>query len=138
MGRLLIRFAGAIGMLVCVLGVVVAVGAVNGDGVFLPLVVWDVPAATVTPTLEPTATPTMTVTPLPTVTSTAQPPGGCSVCSANVYNCSDFSTQAGAQACHDYCWGLVGFDVHELDSDGDGEACESLPLVFGGWVFGWR
>ena len=33
-----------------------------------------------------------------------------------------------AQRCFDYCWDLRGSDVHGLDGDGDGEACESLPL----------
>lgn len=48
------------------------------------------------------------------------------ICSSNVYNCSDFSTQADAQEVHDYCMATVGSDIHELDSDDDGEACESL------------
>jgi hypothetical protein len=90
-------------------------------------------------TSSPTKTPapTSTVAPPPTATATRQAPGGCSICSYDAYNCSDFSTQAEAQACFDYCWALVGYDVHQLDADGDGEACESLPLVFGGWVFIW-
>ncbi len=42
--------------------------------------------------------------------------------------------QEDAQACFDYCWDLTGQDVHGLDSDNDGVACESLPDVpFGGW-----
>lgn len=87
-----------------------------------------------TPTLAPTNTPTSTSTPTatntpapPTATATMAAPGNCTICTANVYNCSDFSTQAQAQACHDYCYAQVGYDVHQLDSDGDGEACESLP-----------
>jgi micrococcal nuclease len=57
------------------------------------------------------------------------PPGSAAVCdcSGNLYNCKDFSTHADAQACFDYCWGQRGFDVHHLDGDGDGSACESLP-----------
>jgi hypothetical protein len=31
----------------------------------------------------------------------------------------------------------VGYDVHGLDADDDGEACESLPLIFAGWQFRW-
>lgn len=48
------------------------------------------------------------------------------ICSSNVYNCSDFSSQADAQEVHNYCMAAVGSDIHELDSDDDGEACESL------------
>ncbi len=90
-----------------------------------------------TPTLTPTATATI-APPQPTATATATtqpPPAGCSICSYDAYNCSDFDTQAAAQACHDFCWGIVGYDVHGLDSDDDGVACELLPRVgFGGWV----
>lgn len=100
--------------------------------------------STGTPTATPTktATPTMTLTPTktmtPTATATKSAPSGCSTCAADTYNCSDFGTQAAAQACHDYCYDQVGYDVHGLDGDGNGVACESLPLVFGGWVFLWR
>jgi hypothetical protein len=59
------------------------------------------------------------------------PPAGPCACTGNLYNCGDFGTQAAAQACYDWCVSLGAGDVHQLDSDGDGEACESLPL-------GWR
>lgn len=48
-------------------------------------------------------------------------------CSKNNYNCSDFTTQADAQTCFDYCMAEVGRDVHSLDGGGDGVVCESLP-----------
>jgi micrococcal nuclease len=48
-------------------------------------------------------------------------------CSGNLYQCSDFSTHNEAQACHDYCFTVVGFDIHGLDGNDDGQACESLP-----------
>ena len=84
------------------------------------------------PENTPTFTPTPTNTPIPTATSipptnTPLPPAGCGTCAYDAYNCSDFSSQASAQACHDFCFQQVGFDVHRLDADGDGEACESLP-----------
>lgn len=47
------------------------------------------------------------------------------ICDTNTYNCDDFSTQAEAQAVFKKCGG-VGNDVHHLDSDGDGVACETL------------
>lgn len=82
------------------------------------------PAADFTPTCyeylplalkEYPATPTFTAT-----------PGPCE-CYADLYNCSDFSTQAQAQACHDHCVNEGMGDIHRLDQDNDGEACESLP-----------
>jgi endonuclease YncB( thermonuclease family) len=48
-------------------------------------------------------------------------------CSGNLYQCSHFSTHNEAQACHDYCFAAVGFDIHSLDGNDDGQACESLP-----------
>lgn len=47
-------------------------------------------------------------------------------CSGNIYNCSDFSTHAEAQAAFEACGGAAN-DIHRLDSDKDGLACESLP-----------
>lgn len=49
------------------------------------------------------------------------------LCDGDRYNCGDFATQEEAQACFDYCLQRVGEDVHRLDGDGDGIACESLP-----------
>jgi len=48
------------------------------------------------------------------------------ICSYNAYNCGDFSTHAEAQAAFEYCGG-VSNDIHRLDGDNDGSACESLP-----------
>lgn len=47
-------------------------------------------------------------------------------CSANVYNCTDFSTHDEAQNVFMICGGINN-DIHRLDRDGDGNACESLP-----------
>ena len=50
------------------------------------------------------------------------------LCTEDLYNCTrDFATQAEAQACFDHCWDRVSYDIHRLDADGDGEACETLP-----------
>lgn len=43
-------------------------------------------------------------------------------CSSDVYNCGDFSTHAEAQAVFDSC----DTDIHMLDRDSDGVACEGL------------
>lgn len=50
------------------------------------------------------------------------------ICDSNIYNCSDFNTQTEAQNVHDYCMGQIGNDIHALDADNNGEACESLNL----------
>ena len=47
-------------------------------------------------------------------------------CSGNTYNCTDFSTHAEAQSVYEVC-GEISNDVHGLDRDGDGLACETLP-----------
>ena len=52
---------------------------------------------------------------------------GCCDCAGNLYNCSDFRTHADAQACYEHCLKVTGKDVHRLDGNGDGQACESLP-----------
>ena len=45
-------------------------------------------------------------------------------CVLDTYNCGDFTTQSEAQAVYDECGSS---DIHQLDSDGDGVVCESLP-----------
>jgi Excalibur calcium-binding domain len=49
-------------------------------------------------------------------------------CSRNVYNCSDFRSRVAAQAAYQACGGR-GNDVHRLDDDRDGLACEWLPWI---------
>ena len=49
------------------------------------------------------------------------------VCARDAYNCSDFATQQEAQVVFDYCMEQVGTDVHRLDGNNDGVACETLP-----------
>jgi hypothetical protein len=48
-------------------------------------------------------------------------------CSGNIYDCGDFSTYNEAQACFEYCIQQGVGDIHRLDGDNDGIACESLP-----------
>ena len=47
-------------------------------------------------------------------------------CSLNTYDCSDFRTRSDAQSAYRACGGLQN-DVHWLDHDRDGRACERLP-----------
>ncbi|MCX6696938.1 MAG: MBL fold metallo-hydrolase [Methanoregula sp.] len=46
-------------------------------------------------------------------------------CLFNRYNCADFSTQAAAQACYNYCIAQGNGDIHGLDNDKNGQACGS-------------
>ncbi|PIZ76026.1 hypothetical protein COY05_02850 [Candidatus Peregrinibacteria bacterium CG_4_10_14_0_2_um_filter_38_24] len=48
------------------------------------------------------------------------------ICSSNTYNCTDFSNKSDAQKVYDYCKAQVGTDIHKLDGDNNGLACESL------------
>lgn len=74
----------------------------------------------------PTPTPTATPTPRPTPQPTATPTGPCP-CHADLLNCSDFGTQVEAQACFDYCISVGAGDIHNLDGNNNGIACEALP-----------
>ncbi len=47
----------------------------------------------------------------------------CACNMGNIYNCSDFGGYS-AQACYLRCLDLAGYDVHDLDRDDDGAACE--------------
>ncbi|MEW5959288.1 MAG: hypothetical protein AB1801_16275 [Chloroflexota bacterium] len=46
-------------------------------------------------------------------------------CSGDVYDCENFADQEAAQACFEYCRKTTDEDdLHQLDQNGDGEACE--------------
>lgn len=70
------------------------------------------------PQYEPEPTPAPEPTPVPTTPSYN--------CSSNSYNCSDFSSWPAAQGVYQYCLDTVGWDVHDLDRDNDGSACDDL------------
>ena len=46
-------------------------------------------------------------------------------CESDTYNCGDFLTQVEVQEVFEYCGGAEN-DIHRLDADGNGLACESL------------
>lgn len=48
------------------------------------------------------------------------------LCDEDLYNCGDFSSQAQAQEVFDECISKGKGDIHQLDKDGNGKACESL------------
>jgi hypothetical protein len=88
--------------------------------------------ATPTP-IPPSPTTPVQATPKPVPTTatslppTQAPPVAVCECSYDKYNCKDFSTHAQAQACYEYCKSLGHGDVHGLDREDDGVACENLP-----------
>ena len=49
-------------------------------------------------------------------------------CSQDIYDCNDFNTHGEAQELYELCGGVEN-DIHWLDGNKDGEACESLPLI---------
>ncbi len=50
---------------------------------------------------------------------------GCSCTGGDTLECRNFSNETEAQACFDFCLSTAGYDVHNLDLDGDGNACET-------------
>jgi hypothetical protein len=45
-------------------------------------------------------------------------------CRADRYDCHDFKTRQEAREVYECCMKKVGYDVHKLDGDSDGIACE--------------
>ena len=88
------------------------------------------PTRTVEPLETTYASPTMQPTdisaPIPTGTKrlplTESEAALCS-CTNNLYNCGDFASQAAAQACFVHCGPI---DVHGLDKNNNGQACEDF------------
>src|SRR3990172_5082543 len=80
----------------------------------LPLAPTSAPARAL-PTPRPAAPPTVEPPPV-----APRPASQCD-CSRDAYNCDD----AQANECFSYCLSTGAGDVHKLDRDGDGAACES-------------
>ena len=49
-------------------------------------------------------------------------------CSQDTYDCNEFKTHQEAQKLYELCGGVEN-DIHYLDGNKDGEACESLPSI---------
>ncbi len=80
--------------------------------------------------VEATNTPIVYYSSTPFLYLIGTPPmsGGDGVCSCSGgLNCSNFSSQLQAQSCFNYCKGQGFGDVHGLDHENDGKACEGLP-----------
>jgi len=71
----------------------------------------------------PAVTPTITPVPSPKTPTPTSLEAACGPCAATDCNCSDFDTQAEAQA----CLNAAPNDPFNLDGDNDGIPCESLP-----------
>lgn len=80
----------------------------------------------VPPTAVPVVVPTVVVAATQPPTFPPPPAAVCS-CSSNSLNCSDFGSHSAAQGCFNYCVAQGAGDIHDLDRDNDGLACESLP-----------
>lgn len=54
---------------------------------------------------------------------------GCEVCASNTLDCSDFDSQERVQSVYEFCknFHMDTEDIHLLDLDNDGVACETLP-----------
>jgi cell division septation protein DedD len=111
-------------------GAWILAASVSNPPFFLPLVV---PTVTPTPTDTPTPTPTETATITPTAPATPSPtPTSLEApiceCGQDQYEClgSYFSSRNAAQLCFEYCFRQRGFDVHVLDPNANGLACENL------------
>jgi len=72
---------------------------------------------------QPVAATAKIVTTQQTVSSQISSGAVCD-CSSNRYDCNDFSGHTAAQACYEYCISLGKGDIHKLNSDKDGLACE--------------
>jgi len=90
-----------------------------------------IPSNTIEPTIPPVVTDTLipipTDTPAVIVPPTLTPVVAVCSCEGDDYNCDDFSFQSSAQSCFSYCSASGAGDIHNLDNNGNGLACESLP-----------
>jgi hypothetical protein len=100
--------------------------AAGGPDATLPAGRTPIPAtpATLAPTL-PAITPTLAITPT-SGTPGATPEGQVCDCSGDLYGCNRTfpNDQPAAQACFDYCVAQGAGDVHQIDPDGNGVACD--------------
>lgn len=47
------------------------------------------------------------------------------ICAKDTYDCKDFTSKQHAQETFDYCMQIIGMDIHKIDGDNNGLACES-------------
>jgi competence protein ComEC len=92
----------------------------------LPLILQQFVPTVPVPTIGPSATATFTLAPTETPTWTPTEMAPCP-CNHDTLNCDYFDTQGEAQQCYEYCLQQEGDDVHGLDGNNNGVACEMLP-----------
>lgn len=88
-----------------------------------------VPAIVSSPTNPPAPTAIQLPTNVPPPVIVVQPTvaaGGVCSCSGDTLNCGDFSSYTSANACFNYCISIGAGDIHRLDGNNDGSACDSL------------
>ena len=86
-----------------------------------PLVGITQPIHTALPVFE-TNTPLLFFTFVPATAA-----GAVCACAGDTLNCKDFQTHQDAQDCFDYCVAQGTGDIHMLDENNNGDACEDLP-----------
>jgi endonuclease YncB( thermonuclease family) len=64
----------------------------------------------------------------PTARPSPAPASGFCSCDRDM-DCRDFRSQSDAQRCFEHCMAQTGKDIHRLDRDGNGRACESFPYA---------
>lgn len=72
----------------------------------------------------PTATPAQPTPSWSTMVNGVEFASDCLCDQGNTLNCSSFAIPKDAQACYLRCMELTGLDVHDMDGDKDGTACE--------------
>lgn len=82
-------------------------------------------AAQSTEIIQITDSPSILAT--PTLQATASSQEAVCSCSGDTLNCGDFGSHSSAQACFNYCISQGSGDIHKLDGNNDGSACDSLP-----------
>lgn len=97
------------------------------DGICMENTAEESNAANTTTAQEPEPIPASISTPPSTSISTPAPASLDCSCNNNIYDCGDFATHQEAQDLYNCCIQKIGYDVHGLDRDKDGSACESLP-----------
>jgi hypothetical protein len=107
--------------------------AVDNAPLAVPLVfptMTPAPSPTPTPTFTPLPTATSAGTETPTPTATSLDEQVCD-CSGDNFDClgNIFANRGEAQRCFEYCFRQVGRDIHLLDANLNGMACENLPDV---------
>jgi hypothetical protein len=89
-------------------------------------VIFDTPTMLPPVTFAPTWTPIPTQTPFVFVPQGIAPANATCSCNGDTLNCSNFNSHQAAQDCFNTCMAQSMGDIHKLDENNDGNACEGL------------